>query len=124
MKNQRRPLVSLSLLRDTESVLIMQSRRFTSITFLEVLLVVVYLVPVSKINSRFVACDIWNANKKLGQATAYDAIDRAIELADKYGIGQVSVDNAFHYLWGGGYVMEAAKRQWLHSLYKLHFCSC
>ena len=68
---------------------------------------------IEKINSRFAACDIWNANKKLGQATAYDAIDRAIELADKYGIGQVSVDNAFHYLWGGGYVMEAAKRGYI-----------
>ena len=33
-----------------------------------------------------------------------------MELADKYGVGQVSVDNAFHYLWGGGYVMEAAER--------------
>ena len=66
----------------------------------------------TKINSR-TACDIWNANKKLGQATAYDAIDRAIELSDKYGIGQVSVDNAFHYLWGGSYVMEAAKRGYI-----------
>ena len=36
-----------------------------------------------------------------------------MELADKYGIGQVSVDNAFHYLWGGGYVMEAAKKGYL-----------
>ena len=44
---------------------------------------------------------------------------RAIELADQYGIGQVSVDNAFHYLWGGGYVMEAAKTR-LHRLHQLH----
>jgi L-2-hydroxycarboxylate dehydrogenase (NAD+) len=28
-------------------------------------------------------------------------------------VGTVSVDNAFHYLWGGGYVMEAAKRGYL-----------
>ena len=41
---------------------------------------------------------------------AYRAIDRAIELADQYGIAQIAVDNAFHYLWGGGYVMEAAER--------------
>lgn len=40
-------------------------------------------------------------------------MDRAIELADQYGIGQVSIDNAFHYLWGGGYVMEAAKRGYI-----------
>lgn len=60
--------------------------------------------------SRFAASERWNANKKLGQSVAYRAIDRAIKLADEYGIGQISVDNAFHYLWGGGYVMEAAER--------------
>ena len=65
------------------------------------------------LNSKFSASQVWNANKKLGQATAYDAMETAIEMADKYGIGQVSVDNAFHYLWGGGYVMEAAKRGYI-----------
>ncbi len=65
------------------------------------------------LESKFAASQVWNANKKLGQATAYDAMDAAIEMADKYGIGQVSVDNAFHYLWGGGYVMEAAKRGYI-----------
>jgi L-2-hydroxycarboxylate dehydrogenase (NAD+) len=70
-------------------------------------------VEIEKKPSRFAASEIWDANKKLGQATAYEAIDRAIELADEYGIGQVSVDNAFHYLWGGGYVMEAAKRGYI-----------
>jgi len=70
-------------------------------------------VEIEKVPCRFEASEIWNANKKLGQATAYAAIDRACELADKYGIGQVSVDNAFHYLWGGGYVMEAAKRGYI-----------
>ena len=73
-------------------------------------------VPAAKIEKtegRFAASQVWNANKKLGQATAYEAIETAIELADKYGIGQVSVDNAFHYLWGGGYVMDAAQRGYL-----------
>lgn len=60
--------------------------------------------------SRFPASERWNAHKKLGQSVAYHAIDRAIELADQYGIAQIAVDNAFHYLWGGGYVMEAAER--------------
>lgn len=68
---------------------------------------------IEKLPSRFPASQVWNANKKLGQATAYDAIDECIALADKYGIGQVSVDNAFHYLWGGGYVMDAAKRGYI-----------
>ncbi len=63
--------------------------------------------------SRFKGSEIWNANRKLGQSVAYRAIDRCIELADEYGIGQVAVDNAFHYLWGGGYVMEAAERGYI-----------
>ncbi|MFM2296915.1 MAG: hypothetical protein RL117_622 [Verrucomicrobiota bacterium] len=63
--------------------------------------------------SRFPASEIWNAHKKLGQSVAYRAIERGIELADQYGIAQISVDNAFHYLWGGGYVMEAAERGYL-----------
>lgn len=62
---------------------------------------------------RFAASRIWDAGRKLGQSTAFAAIDECIRLADQYGIGQVSVDNAFHYLWGGGYVMEAASRGYL-----------
>lgn len=68
---------------------------------------------IEKIESRFAASEIWNANRKLGQATAYEALESCIQLADKYGIGQISVDNAFHYLWGGGYVMDAAKRGYI-----------
>jgi L-2-hydroxycarboxylate dehydrogenase (NAD+) len=63
--------------------------------------------------SRFPAAQVWDANRKLGQATAYAAMDTAMKLADQYGVGTVSVDNAFHYLWGGGYVMEAAKKGYL-----------
>src|SRR5471032_3712697 len=47
--------------------------------------------------SRFAAAKIWDANKKLGQSVAYRAMDAAIKLADQYGVGIVSVDNAFHY---------------------------
>ncbi len=68
---------------------------------------------IEKLNSRFPASQVWNANKKLGQATAYEAIEACMSLAEQYGIAQVSVDNAFHYLWGGGYVMEAAKRGYI-----------
>ena len=70
-------------------------------------------VEIEKIPGRFPAAEVWNANRKLGQAVAYQAMDRCIELADKYGVGMVSVDNAFHYLWGGGYVMEAAKKGYI-----------
>ncbi len=68
---------------------------------------------IEKRETKFAASEIWNANRKLGQATAYEAMETAIAMADKYGIGQVSVDNAFHYLWGGGYVMDAAKRGYI-----------
>lgn len=63
--------------------------------------------------SRFGAAQVWNANRKLGQAVAYQAMDACIEMADRYGVGMVSVDNAFHYLWGGGYVIEAANRGYI-----------
>src|SRR3954469_7137488 len=68
---------------------------------------------IEKVKLPFRASQVWNANKKLGQATGYAAIELAIKLADKYGVGMVSVDNAFHYLWGGGYVMDAAKRGYI-----------
>lgn len=73
-------------------------------------------VPRAKIEekpSRFPAAKIWNANRKLGQSTAYRAMEEAIKLADTYGVGTVSVDNGFHYLWGGGYVMDAARRGYI-----------
>ena len=44
---------------------------------------------------------------------AWEAIDTCMRLADTYGCGTVSIDNAFHYLWGGGYVMEAAKKGYI-----------
>jgi len=68
---------------------------------------------IEKLPSRFAASEIWNGNCKLGQAIAYAAMERCIELADEYGIGQISVDNVFHYLWGGGYVMNAANRGYI-----------
>ncbi len=68
---------------------------------------------IEKKPSRFAAAEIWNCNQKLGQAVASEAMETCIELADKYGVGMVSVDNAFHYLWGGGYVMEVAKKGYI-----------
>jgi L-2-hydroxycarboxylate dehydrogenase (NAD+) len=68
---------------------------------------------VEKKPCRFAAAEIWDAHRKLGQAVASDAIDTCIALADRHGVGMVSVDNAFHYLWGGGYVMDAAARGYI-----------
>ncbi len=68
---------------------------------------------IEKKPSRFSAAQVWNANRKLGQAVGLEAIETAVKLADQYGIGMVSVDNAFHYLWGGGYVLKAARRGYI-----------
>ena len=65
------------------------------------------------IPSKFKAAQAWNGHRKLGQAVAVEAMETCIRLADEYGCGTVSVDNAFHYLWGGGYVMDAAKRGYI-----------
>lgn len=68
---------------------------------------------IDKKPSRFAAAEIWDANFKLGQAVAFEAMDTCVKLADKYGVGMVSVDNATHYLWGGGYVMDVALKGYL-----------
>jgi ureidoglycolate dehydrogenase (NAD+) len=68
---------------------------------------------IEKLPSKFKAVQKWNANKKLGQAVAFEAMDTCMKLADEYGVGIVAVDQAFHYLWGGGYVMDAAKKGYI-----------
>jgi ureidoglycolate dehydrogenase (NAD+) len=68
---------------------------------------------IKKLPNRFKAAEVWDAQKKLGQAVAWEAVDTCMKLADAYGTGTVSIDNAFHYLWGGGYVMEAAKKGYI-----------
>jgi len=68
---------------------------------------------IQKVPSRFAALESWDAHKKLGQAVAWEAIETCMRLADTYGSGTVAVDNAFHYLWGGGYVMEAAQKGYI-----------
>lgn len=65
------------------------------------------------IDKPFAASQVWDAQLKLGQSVAFSAMETCMKLADQYGIGQVSVDNAFHYLWGGGYVMDAAKKGYI-----------
>jgi LDH2 family malate/lactate/ureidoglycolate dehydrogenase len=68
---------------------------------------------IEKLPSKYKAVQKWNANRKLGQAVAFEAMDTAMKLADEYGVGVVAVDNAFHYLWGGGYVIDAARKGYL-----------
>jgi L-2-hydroxycarboxylate dehydrogenase (NAD+) len=68
---------------------------------------------IEKLPSKYKAVQKWNANRKLGQAVAFEAMNTAMQLADEYGIGAVAVDNAFHYLWGGGYVIDAANKGYI-----------
>jgi L-2-hydroxycarboxylate dehydrogenase (NAD+) len=68
---------------------------------------------IREIPTKFKAARVWDAQKKLGQPVAYRAMETCMKLADEYGVGVVSVDNAFHYLWGGGYVMDAAQRGYI-----------
>jgi LDH2 family malate/lactate/ureidoglycolate dehydrogenase len=68
---------------------------------------------IRRLPGRFSAVEAWDARKKLGQSVAWEAIETCIRLADTHGCGTVAVDDAFHYLWGGGYVMEAARRGYI-----------
>jgi L-2-hydroxycarboxylate dehydrogenase (NAD+) len=68
---------------------------------------------IEKLASRYKAVEKWNANRKSGPATAFAAMQTCMNLADEFGVGAVTVDNAFHYLWGGGYVLDAAERGYI-----------
>ena len=68
---------------------------------------------IEKLPSDYRAVQKWNANRKLGQSVGLEAMAAAMKLADKYGVGIVAVDNAFHYLWGGGYVIDAANKGYI-----------
>ena len=68
---------------------------------------------VEVLSTSFDAVQAWNGHKKLGQALAYDAMDACMEMADRHGSGIVMIDEAFHYLWGGGYVIDVAKKGYI-----------
>lgn len=68
---------------------------------------------ITRLKSRFPATRVWNAHRKLGPAVAYEAMAACVKLAGEFGVGTVSVDNAFHYLWGGAYALEAAAQGYI-----------
>ena len=68
---------------------------------------------IEKLPTKYKAVQRWNANKKLGQSVAFAAMDACMKMADEFGTGIVTVDNAFHYLWGGGYVIDAARKGYI-----------
>lgn len=68
---------------------------------------------IEKLPTKFKASQTWNANRKFGPSVAFEAMDTCMALADEFGVGMVSVDQAFHYLWGGGYVIEVAQKGYI-----------
>lgn len=68
---------------------------------------------IEQLPSRFDAAVRIDAHRKLGQPVAEWAMETCCQLADRHGVGIVVADNAFHYLWGGGYVLEAARRGYI-----------
>src|SRR6516164_5418233 len=46
---------------------------------------------IDKLISKYKAVQKWDANRKLGQATAFEAMETAMELADQFGVGVVAV---------------------------------
>jgi L-2-hydroxycarboxylate dehydrogenase (NAD+) len=68
---------------------------------------------IEKMPGRYRAVQRWNANRALGMSVAFEAMDACMKLADEFGVGVVAVDNAFHYLWGGGYVIDAAEKGYI-----------
>ncbi|HXE53718.1 MAG TPA: Ldh family oxidoreductase [Tepidisphaeraceae bacterium] len=68
---------------------------------------------IEKLPSKYKAVHRWNANRKLGMAVAFEAMETCMRLADEFGVGVVAVDHAFHYLWGGGYVIDAADKGYI-----------
>ena len=56
------------------------------------------------------AIEQWNGNLSIGNLTAKQMMDRAMELADTHGIGVVALKNANHWMRGGTYGEQAAKK--------------
>lgn len=52
----------------------------------------------------------WNGNLGIGILNATQAMDRACELSDKYGIGIVALRNTNHWMRGGSYGWQAANK--------------
>ena len=68
---------------------------------------------IEEIATSYKAAKVWDGKRKLGPSIAYRAMEACMAMADEYGVGVVSVDNATHYLWGGGYVIEAAQQGYI-----------
>lgn len=57
----------------------------------------------------FGALERWNGNRGMGCTNAAVAMDRAMVIAEKQGIGCVAIGNTNHWMRGGSYGVQAAK---------------
>lgn len=56
------------------------------------------------------AVEQWDGHSGVGNLTATKMMDRAMEIADQYGIGVVAIRNANHWMRGGTYGWQAAEK--------------
>lgn len=67
----------------------------------------------STLEKQFGAIEIYNGNMGPGILNALKGTDRAIELADQYGIGMVGLKNTTHWMRGGTYGLHAANKGYI-----------
>lgn len=65
------------------------------------------------LEKEFGAINVYNGNMGPGVLNALFAADRAMELADEYGIGMVGIKNTTHWMRGGTYGLYAAKKGYI-----------
>lgn len=56
------------------------------------------------------AIEQWDAHQAIGNLTAQKMMNRAMEIADQFGIGVVALKNANHWMCGGSYGRQAAEK--------------
>ncbi|MBF0785038.1 3-dehydro-L-gulonate 2-dehydrogenase [Muribacter muris] len=59
------------------------------------------------------AIEQWDAHQGIGNLTAKKMMDRAMAIADQFGIGVVALKNANHWMRGGGYGWQAAEKGYI-----------
>ena len=62
------------------------------------------------LENAFGAIEVYNGNMGIGICNAMYATNRAISLADQYGIGMVGLNNTGHWMRGGSYGLHASRR--------------
>ncbi len=67
--------------------------------------------------AKFNALEIYDGDNGLGELNCYFITDRSLELADKYGLGLVSIKNSNHFLAAAPYVELAAEKGYLSLIF-------